>query len=63
VLFRSDIPSTYAICTEDRGVEPDLQRRLAARAGTTVEWDTSHSPFLSRPDLVVDLLAGLAERT
>ena len=23
-----------------------------------VEWDTSHSPMLSRPDLVADLLAG-----
>jgi hypothetical protein len=23
-------------------------------------WDTSHSPMLSRPDLVADLLAALA---
>jgi pimeloyl-ACP methyl ester carboxylesterase len=58
-----DIPSTYVVCTEDRGVAPELQRRLAARTTHTVEWPTSHSPFLSRPDLVVDLLAGIAERT
>jgi pimeloyl-ACP methyl ester carboxylesterase len=58
-----DIPSTYVICTEDRGVAPELQRRLAARTTETVEWPTSHSPFLSRPDLVVDLLARIAERT
>ena len=58
-----DIPSTYVVCTEDQGVAPELQRRLAARTTHTVEWPTSHSPFLSRPDLVVDLLAGIAERT
>ena len=58
-----DIPSTYVVCTEDHAVAPELQRRLAARTTNTVEWPTSHSPFLSRPDLVVDLLAGIAERT
>jgi pimeloyl-ACP methyl ester carboxylesterase len=57
------IPSTYAVCTNDQGVAPELQRRLATRTTETVEWPTSHSPFLSRPDLVVDLLAGIAERT
>jgi pimeloyl-ACP methyl ester carboxylesterase len=58
-----DVPSTYVVCTEDRGIAPELQRRMAARAAETVEWPTSHSPFLSRPDLVVDLLARIAERT
>jgi pimeloyl-ACP methyl ester carboxylesterase len=57
-----DVPSTYVVCTEDRGVPPSLQRALARRATEVVEWPTSHSPFLSRPELVVDLLAGLAER-
>jgi pimeloyl-ACP methyl ester carboxylesterase len=54
------IPSTYAVCTEDRSVLPALQRVLARRATHAVEWPTSHSPFFSRPDLVVGLLAGLA---
>jgi pimeloyl-ACP methyl ester carboxylesterase len=54
------IPSTYAVCTEDRAVLPALQRHLAERASHVVEWPTSHSPFFSRPDLVVDLLARLA---
>jgi pimeloyl-ACP methyl ester carboxylesterase len=53
-------PSTYAVCTADNIVHPDLQRILARRATTVVEWPTGHSPFLSRPDLVADLLAGLA---
>ena len=39
---------------------PDGQRFVAARAGAVVEWDTGHSPFLSRPELVAALLIGLA---
>ncbi len=57
-----DIPSTYVVCTDDRAIAPELQRRLAARTGEIIEWPTSHSPFFSRPELVVDLLAGIAER-
>ena len=55
-----DIPSTYVVCTEDRAIDPAFQRALATRTTTSVEWPTSHSPFFSRPDLVADLLAGLA---
>jgi pimeloyl-ACP methyl ester carboxylesterase len=55
-----DRPSTYAVCTDDRAVHPALQRVLAARCTTSVDWPTGHSPFLPRPDLVVELLAGLS---
>jgi pimeloyl-ACP methyl ester carboxylesterase len=55
-------PSTYAVCIDDQGVHPDLQRVLARRCTTSVEWPTDHSPFLCRPDLVADLLADLAHR-
>ena len=48
--------STYAVCAEDRVVDPDLQRRLAQRCTTAREWATSHSPFISRPDLVLGVL-------
>jgi pimeloyl-ACP methyl ester carboxylesterase len=54
------IPSTYVVCTEDRAINPEFQRALATRTTTSVEWPTSHSPFFSRPDLVADLLIGLA---
>ena len=54
-----EIPSTYVVCTRDEALAPAYQRELAVRATRTVEWDTSHSPFLSRPKLVADLLAGL----
>ncbi len=50
-------PSTYAVCTDDRAVHPELQRAMAARCTSVVEWPTAHSPFFNRPDLVVDLLA------
>jgi hypothetical protein len=53
-------PTTYCVCTRDRTISCETQRRWAARVDASVEWDTSHSPFLSRPDLVADLLAALS---
>lgn len=54
------IPSTYIVCTDDRAVHPDAQRAMAQHATDVVTWDTSHSPMLSCPELVADLLAALA---
>ncbi len=56
----TQMPSTYVVCTDDRAVHPDSQREMAKHADDSVVWDTSHSPMLSRPDLVADLLAALA---
>lgn len=53
-------PSTYVICRDDLAIHPDLQRLLARRCTTSVEWPSGHSPFLSHPELVAELLAGLA---
>jgi hypothetical protein len=53
-------PSTYVVCSHDRALAPEFQRLVAARATRAVEWDTGHSPFLVRPQLVADLLEGLA---
>jgi pimeloyl-ACP methyl ester carboxylesterase len=55
-----DTPTTFVICRQDRTINPELQREMAQRATHVIEWDTSHSPMLSRPDLVVGLLDGLA---
>ena len=55
-----EVPSTYVVCADDRAIPPWIQHAFAERATHSVVWPTSHSPFLSQPDLVVDLLAGLA---
>jgi pimeloyl-ACP methyl ester carboxylesterase len=54
------IPSTYVVCTLDRTIDPETQREMARHATDVVTWDTSHSPMLSQPELVADLLAELA---
>jgi pimeloyl-ACP methyl ester carboxylesterase len=53
----TSVPSTYVVCTRDNALSPGTQRFLAARAGQVVEWDTDHSPFLTRPGDLADLLA------
>ena len=54
------VETSYLICMEDRAVSQDVQRRLAGRAHNVLELPTSHSPFLSRPELLVDIVAKLA---
>lgn len=49
-------PSTYLVCADDRSTSVALQRFHAARATTALELPTGHHPFLSRPDLVADVL-------
>lgn len=53
-------PSTYVVATQDRIILPSLQRVMAKRAAAVLEWETSHSPFWSRPELLADLLERLA---
>jgi pimeloyl-ACP methyl ester carboxylesterase len=53
-----NIRSTYIVCAQDRAFPPELQREVfAARAGNVVELDSSHSPFLSRPARLAEILA------
>ncbi|MBP2328939.1 pimeloyl-ACP methyl ester carboxylesterase [Kibdelosporangium banguiense] len=52
------IPTTYVVCTNDQAIPAGSQRRMAARAETVVEWPTDHSPFVTRPRVVADLVAG-----
>lgn len=58
------VPHTYLVCTSDRMVLPALQRkivrdidRVSASATRTVELTSSHSPFLSRPVQVAEVIA------
>ena len=51
------IPSWYLVATEDRAINPELQRFMAKRIGAkTTEVKASHVPFLSRPDEVAVLI-------
>jgi pimeloyl-ACP methyl ester carboxylesterase len=53
------VPSTYLVCAQDRGTPADRQREFAGRAGSVVELDSGHHPFLSQPAAVRDLILGL----
>lgn len=54
------LPTTYVVCTEDRGTPAAAQRRFSRRADKVVELPTGHHPFLSEPRAVADILAGLS---
>jgi pimeloyl-ACP methyl ester carboxylesterase len=50
-------PSFYAISTEDRTINPDLQRFMARRMGArTIEIRASHLSLISHPAEVADLI-------
>jgi pimeloyl-ACP methyl ester carboxylesterase len=53
-----DIPSTYVVCSSDRALQPDAQRRWAAqRATESIELPYDHCPHVSRPQETAELLA------
>jgi hypothetical protein len=50
-------PSWYIVATQDRTVQPDMQRFAANRMkATTTEVASSHVPMLSKPDVVLDVI-------
>lgn len=53
------VPSTYLVCSQDRGTSARRQREYAGRAGNVVELDAGHHPFLSQPAAVRDLVLAL----
>ncbi len=55
--------STYIVCREDKAIPPELQYVMAKKADRIIEWKCGHSPFLSKPKLVIDLLLNLASST
>ena len=55
-----DVPATYVICDRDNAIPVPAQEAMAARAGTTHRLDSDHSPFLSDPAAVADLLRAAA---
>jgi hypothetical protein len=55
-----EIPSTYVVCTEDKAIQPSFQRTWAAQATNRIDRPYDHSPAVSHPDDVADLLADIA---
>lgn len=53
-------PSTYVVCAQDQSIDPELQRAMAARCADVREWRTGHSPFVGRPESVIELVRELS---
>ena len=51
------------VCLQDQAITPELQREMftAGECEAIVELDSSHSPFLSMPDQLAELITQLAE--
>jgi len=56
-------PSLYAVSTEDRTINPDLQRFMASRMGArTVELRSSHVSLISHPREIAALIVDASGR-
>ena len=56
-------PSYYAVSTEDRTINPDLERFMAKRMGAkTIERKSSHLSLISHPDEIARLILEAAGR-
>jgi pimeloyl-ACP methyl ester carboxylesterase len=56
-------PSFYAVSTEDRTINPDLQRFMAKRMkATTIEVKSSHLSLISHPEEISNLILQAAGR-
>ena len=53
----TEIPSTYVICDGDRALPPPAQEAMSQAATNVITLDSSHSPFLSQPERVAEILA------
>ncbi|WP_342713146.1 alpha/beta hydrolase [Bradyrhizobium sp. B124] len=57
-------PSYYAVSTEDRTINPDLERFMAKRMGaTTIEVKASHLALISQPEPIARLILEAAGRS
>jgi pimeloyl-ACP methyl ester carboxylesterase len=56
-------PSWYAVSTEDRTINPDLERFMAKRMGAkTIEVKASHLSLISQPDTIAKLIVDASGR-
>ncbi len=55
-----DKPSWYVVCEQDHAIPVYREHEMSQRCGKTIVLDSSHSPFLSMPTRVDEILAGVA---
>jgi pimeloyl-ACP methyl ester carboxylesterase len=57
-------PSWYAVSTEDRTINPDLERFMAKRMGAkTIEVKASHVSLISQPDTIAGMIVEATGQT
>ena len=57
-------PSWYAVSKQDRTINPELERFMAARMkATTIEVDSGHLSLVSHPDAITKLILAAAGRS
>lgn len=55
-------PTTYVVCSDDEAISPTREREMGERIGDElIELTSSHSPFLSQPDVVADIIRDAVE--
>jgi pimeloyl-ACP methyl ester carboxylesterase len=58
--FDVEAPSRYILCTDDNAIDPTLQKLMSERCTEMVTLESDHSPFLSRPGVLTELLVANA---
>jgi pimeloyl-ACP methyl ester carboxylesterase len=53
---RVDAHTRYVLCREDEAIDPALQETMAQRTDEVVTITSGHSPFLSHPAQLVDII-------
>jgi pimeloyl-ACP methyl ester carboxylesterase len=53
-------PAVYIVCTEDAAIRPEWQRAAARTVGPSVELEAGHSPMLTHPRELADILESAA---
>jgi len=57
-----DVPSTYVVCVNDRALPAEMQRTVfAPRTSHVIELQADHSPFLSQPHALAEVLVARTE--
>jgi pimeloyl-ACP methyl ester carboxylesterase len=57
------LPSTYIACTDDRIINLSAQEQMAENADSTIRIDSDHSPFLSCPRVLGEVLSEIISDT